>query len=367
MVSLSDVGWGSYNGYEGALLYGKSKFQLPANPSEEDRLVYLLSQTESGALDSVNAYDRCVVSVGLFQFCEGSYFLSSKLLGAILEKSPHLISHLDPALTASNAEFRRNVNGKWRFFFLDARGEVDTITEQRQLFLLHSNGLKGTWDEASKAHVKLWVACLANFLQQPEGFEAHVKFTASQMLGFVMPEAKAVLFPEGLPSTGWMGAMKAIYLSFAGNLPAVANQHLQIALKTAPGEKWTKDWSIHIIRQLTFGPQIAIWPGRYEKIRPLVEKFYGVDLPDFAKDLQAWKTAMGPIAEGEPSFTKAEEIQEVLIGLGFDLGPKGADGKMGGKTQSALLTFQRQNGLVPDGQVGPKTKAKLLEAWLRSQ
>jgi len=52
-----------------------------------------------------------------------------------------------------------------------------------------------------------------------------------------------------------------------------------------------------------------------------------------------------------------EDIQQALIDVGFDPGPK--DGRMGPRTRAAIRDFQRSNGLTPDGIVGPKTAAAL--------
>lgn len=368
MVSPSDVGWGSYREYEGAVYWGRETPLQPfSNPTENQKFVQVLTKTEGSSLTAVNAYDSCIVSVGLFQWCERVYATSS-LLGKIAEKDPNLLLPLQPALRASNASFSKNGKGNWRFFFKDARGEVDNLPEQQSLFLLHSNGLKGSWDAESKEHIKLWAACLANTLAPEEAAKVQVEFCADRVKNFATPSAKAILF-DGLPSDGWVGALRCGYLSFAGNLPAVASNMLDIALKTAPGPKWSPDWCIHILKQLTFGPQIAIFPTRYNAIRPSLESLYGVNLPDFAPELQAWKASMAPGVDpptkDEPDFFDTKEIQAFLIGLGYDLGPAGADGKMGKKSMDAIRTFQGLNGLTADGIIGPKTRAKLLEEWRR--
>lgn len=365
-ITPTDIAWGSYKEFEGPFGRGSKPFALPATPSENHKYLAVLTATEGGRFDAINMYDRCIVSIGLVQWCEASYFLSSKLLGAIAEKDLGLMAPLQPALSASGAIFTKTQRGAWRFLFKDSRGECDTAAEQQQLFLLRSNGLKGSWDAESKEHAKLWAACLANTLAQDAALPIQVDYTAARVKGFAMPASKAVLLDDPAASEGWVGAMRAGFLSYAGNLPAVAAKHLDIALKTAPGAKWSKDWCIHIFKELTFGPQIAIYPHRYNAIRPVLEKLYGVDMPDFAKELATWKAEMtkeAPAGEDEPDFMDLKEVQAFLIGVGYDLGPAGADGRMGTKTKDAIRTFQGLNGLTADGILGPKTRAKLLEVW----
>lgn len=53
------------------------------------------------------------------------------------------------------------------------------------------------------------------------------------------------------------------------------------------------------------------------------------------------------------------KVQARLIELGYSCGPKGADSIFGTKTEDAVKTFQRGNGLSVDGIVGPDTWGKL--------
>lgn len=369
MTKPEDIGWGSYKQYEGAIFRGTRKYQMPKFPSENAVILGVVTATEGGCGDAINAYDRCIISVGYIQLCEAAYHLTSGLLGALATKNPALLDPLQPALDASNAVFRKNAAGKWRFAFKGANGslnEVDTADEQKRLFLLNSNGLKGTWDAPSKAHVKLWAASMANTLAQPEADAVQIDYVANRLHSFAMPYAKRVLFDEPRPSDGWVGVVRAAYLSFAANLPAVASEQLKIAIESSKSRPWSKGWTIDILRQLTFGPNIAIYPHRYEAIRPVLERCYSVDLPDFSKDLKAWKATMdeeGKPKPKEPTFMKVQEVQQLLLDLGYDLGPSGADGRMGSKTKDALMTFQGLNGLNPDGILGPKTRGELLDAW----
>lgn len=54
-------------------------------------------------------------------------------------------------------------------------------------------------------------------------------------------------------------------------------------------------------------------------------------------------------------------LQEMLIGLGYDLSRYGADGDYGGETEKAVMDFQRDNGLDVDGDYGAMTHAALME------
>lgn len=64
-----------------------------------------------------------------------------------------------------------------------------------------------------------------------------------------------------------------------------------------------------------------------------------------------------PTLKKGSSGPKVKNLQQRLKELGFD--PKGIDGKFGPGTQTAVIAFQKANGLQPDGMVGPKTLAAL--------
>jgi len=56
---------------------------------------------------------------------------------------------------------------------------------------------------------------------------------------------------------------------------------------------------------------------------------------------------------------KVESLQQALVDAGYNIGPTGVDGKFGRNTRAAVLKYQRDNGLTPDGIVGPATAGKL--------
>ncbi len=50
---------------------------------------------------------------------------------------------------------------------------------------------------------------------------------------------------------------------------------------------------------------------------------------------------------------EVEMLQRILLSIGYNPGP--IDGIFGPLTQMAVIQFQMDNGLVPDGIVGPRT------------
>lgn len=64
------------------------------------------------------------------------------------------------------------------------------------------------------------------------------------------------------------------------------------------------------------------------------------------------------VSQGE-SGKVVKLIQRALIARGHSCGDAGADGQFGGNTASAVLAFQRANGLTADAVVGVLTATKL--------
>ncbi|MDI6602477.1 MAG: peptidoglycan-binding domain-containing protein [Thermoanaerobacteraceae bacterium] len=56
-----------------------------------------------------------------------------------------------------------------------------------------------------------------------------------------------------------------------------------------------------------------------------------------------------------------KELQLILQSLGYDPGP--IDGIYGYRTMNAVMRFQKDNGLVADGIVGPKTVNTIFQLY----
>lgn len=67
-----------------------------------------------------------------------------------------------------------------------------------------------------------------------------------------------------------------------------------------------------------------------------------------------------PVLQQGSSGPAVTALQTQLKALGFD--PNGVDGQFGPGTKAAVIAFQQNKGLTPDGKVGPLTKAALQAA-----
>ena len=365
MVNVNQIGWGSYKSYEGPYYLGvENKFVLPSNPTDEEMFLAVITATEGGSYSAINMYDSCILSAGLIQCCE-VYFGVSKMIGCLAEIDPSFLLPLQPALEASKSSFR-NSNGKWRFFFDDARGEANSAAKQQTMFFKNSNGTKGSWNEESKQHAKLWAACVASLWESDIAKACQTRFTAGRLGVFLTKEAKSILFGPQTPqhNNELVGAMRAAYYSFAANLPAVASEQLRQCVSKSRAAPWSEAWVVENLKQLTFGPNIPIYPGRYNKIRPVIETLYGVDLPNFSKDLAEWNDSLdtNAVPEAIPDFLNTKEVQKELIEQGYDLGPRKDDGVLGPKTRQAIMEFQEKSGLGADGVIGLNTRRALMES-----
>lgn len=361
MVAVSEIGWGKYRQYEGPFYRGKFGYTLPSNPRPEDMQMAVITATEGGHYDAWNGYDVCGWTSGLIQWCEGrGQYSVSDMLGAVAAYDRDLLFTVDQELIHEDLLFKPNEKGRYRFFFKDSRGEVDSQAEQQELFYAGGDGTQGSWKANNKMRAKAWAAAVSTVWENQEAQRIQVDYTAKRLRGFLLPYAKSVF--DGMPDTDIARGVYAAYLSFAANNPTWANNSLQTAVKQRrQASAWTLDWVISILQELTFGPGIAIYPHRYDAIRPVLEKLYGLQLPDFSNELKLWSEATGI-----PAGITTAQLQRALIRLGYDLGPAKDDGKYGKKTTEAVLTLEQLSGIVPvqeqNGQVDQFTWPALQKA-----
>lgn len=239
---------------------------------------------------------------------------------------------------------------------------VNTLEKQRRLFFLHASGELNAWDDESKQYAKRWAAVLATTFEKEEAQRVQLSFTLERLARFCLPSARAVFAQR---TTTWSEVAYAAYLSFAANNPTIANKKLQEHCRDRGTDPNDPDWVFGLLQRLTFGPKIAIYPHRYDSIRPVLERCFAVDLPDFASELKAFQEdlCIDPEHSQEERLDTPMAIQRALACLGYDVGP--VDGIFGKKSKQAVIQFQLKSGLTSDGVVGPKTRKALLSEYLR--
>jgi len=355
MIETKNIGWAAYDVYEGPFYLGKSKFVMPDNPVLSDKILATITATEGGSWNAVNMYDRCICTVGLIQWCEGGQYSVSDMLGMAAERSASLLSPLNNIMAHARVEFKKNAKGRYRFFFQDERGEVDRADEQQQLFL-RGSGRKKTWTEDNKNYAKVWAAGLAEVYAEPNAIVTQRDYTVPRLYNFALPTAMELFKAPEAKGSPIGQAFICAYLSFAANNPARADASLKDAIKTwntQNGPVWSPRWFNHILERLTFASGVTIYPHRYDAIRPVLEKLFGIDIPDRSEQLHG---LLSPI-----------EIQILLVHkLKYDLGKSGAngdgvDGQWGKKSTAALADFERRNNLDGDGLPDAATNAVLLK------
>lgn len=345
VVRAEDLRWGSYKEWEGPWYPGRCRFKEPKNPTDQEKYLAVTTATEGGAYDAENSYDRMIVSVGLIQWAEAGQFSVTRLLGECFLQDPKLLAPLSEIMRDTEATLRRNTLGAWRFY---VRGsEVATVSQQSALFRGKASGLLGSWDAASKLRIQRWAAGVASVFQHEAAQRIQLAYTLPRMRSFVLRPSQAILWGPDTPKedVGLYGALRAAHISFSANLQTHADESFRRAVRESKAQKWSEDWVADALEGLVLGSGIAIYPHRYRTIRPVLERLYGVDLPDSI--------------EPQSSLADPVVMQRALIALGFDLGPRGADGQVGPRTREALRLFQTRANLTADGVFGPLTRAAM--------
>ena len=347
MVQANEIGWGSYKDFEGPFYRGKAGVKI-FQATVPEQAVMVTAAAEGGHYDAWNGYDSCGWTSGAIQWCERQQWSVSDMLGEVAVKDRSLLGSVDAYAATVGILFERDpVHGKWRFKFKDSRGYVDNALKQQQLFYFMGNGKKGSWTPTTREYAKGWAAAISTVWQVPAAQAMQSAYTFARLPQFFTGTAKNFFSLRPLNPIG--DAMYAAYVSFAVNNPSWASASLTSAISSMPTSTgwWTLPHLIHLLKHLTFDPRVAIYPERYNAIRPVLETLYNVQLPDFAKELQFWSQDTGL-----PTNLTTRQLQQALINLGYDLGPKGADGSYGAYTKKALFKFEQDHGVPPEFQDG---------------
>lgn len=344
MATVAQIGWGSYDKYEGPLYWGSVKLdKVGPDDSEAAKRLAVIGATEGAAFDAVNMYDRMILSVGIIQFADAGIFLVTDLFGKVYEEVPEAMQPLLDYVKPRGYTFQKTKQGKWRFHLNGVA--VETVNAQRELYLLRNSGLKGEWTPAGKMWARGLASAVTSIWTNAQAREVQLREASALLDKMVFVNSKKYLFTDA-PDTPIAKAAQAAYLSFAANLPSVADRAIQTFSTTLP--KWEEPWLEKLLCHLTFSPGIGIYPDRYNKIRVVLETLWGIDLPDNANLLRQETAGLPP-----------KKVQEILISLGYDLGPSKADGIIGAKTRAALFKYQTDKGLPVTSILDDRTLASL--------
>lgn len=315
-ITVGQIGWSKYRQYEGPWYRGFIKVPLANRTDPFDmRVLSLTTSAEGGCMDSLNMYDGGLVSLGAIQFIDANSFQVTDLLGAVAEELglDYVLDVMKPALDISNASFGKTKDGKWRFFINGA--VVNSLFQQKVLYLGDSQGnIAGSFYDAKKLRAKTWAACLVNIWQEPVACQVQTRFTLPKLLSnFVWGDLKTDLFTGEQQEDGWLGATRALLLSFAVNSPANVVKRYA-AVRNNKHEKYSAKWCLAVLRGVVIGGGIDVWPTRWEANRNLTERLFGVTIPTYKElSLGVWPEP------SEPTKTTTVEqfVEEVTMPTGY--------------------------------------------------
>lgn len=228
-------------------------------------------------------YDTGLVSVGAIQFIDVGSFQVTDMVGAVADELgiDYVNAALKPALDLTNTTFAK-VGNAWRFSFNSTGTVVNTRDTQKQLYFGDVNGnALGSYNNTKTLIAKTWAACLANVWADPRAVAVQVRFTLPRLInGFVWNDLKKDLFTGDQPEYGWLGATRAVLLSFAVNSPATVVKRYA-ACRSNGHAFGTSEWCLAVLRGVVIGSGIDVWPARWVAKRSLVKSMFGVTLPTY--------------------------------------------------------------------------------------
>lgn len=306
-VPLSSIKWYTYGNFEGSSFIGRVPY-VPADSglTFDEKLLAVTVAAEGGHYDAINMWDSGRLSVGLIQFIDvAPQFGVTNMLGAVADRCgvEAVTGPLAPALRLSNATFKRNPSGQWRFFIDGGVTEVKTVSQQEKLYFNGPNA-KGSFTPERMTHAKTWAACMSDIWENKDACAVQEDFTFPKLGSFSFGAGRQILLnPNDNPGDdGWPGAIKAFYMSYSINLPSLASKMVAEGAASSRFPKWSPQWCLDIMYYFVFKGNVGVWNGRYNAKRPWLEKMFGVTLPRDVNDLskRAWVTVAPPPAKVDP-------------------------------------------------------------------
>ncbi len=274
-----NIKWGKYGEFEGPYCYGALKYKLPKESNLDEKLLAVISATE-GNFDSVNMYDKCIISVGIIQWCEAQFFGVSSMLSEFcisfgFQKVQQNMQEINNLLGYNS--WQKQSTGKFCFVKKD-NTPVKTIEEQRELFL-GCSGKIGSWGESQKNKAILWAKTFVNILNIPEMLEFQKKYTIEKLKNvFLNKDVSKILFDNGKikvdDSDDIIKAAYLSFLSFSANNPKFARNNFLKSHKENLENFKTRKWLVSILKEMTFSNKIIIYEDRYQKITVLLNNWY---------------------------------------------------------------------------------------------
>lgn len=121
------------------------------------------------------------------------------------------------------------------------------------------------------------------------------------------------------------------------------------------------DWYLIEAQGVLYGVVSSKLYSRKPNYWGWMTKYY--DYSDSGVDYTPVELHLGDrILKNDMEGNDVKELQTNLIRLGYDCGKWGADGDFGDATEMAVRRFQVNNGLVVDGEFGPKSLAAMNKA-----
>ena len=267
---------------------------------------------DGGSYSAINMYDSGGVSVGAIQCTEFGSFKVTNMIGRVAERCglDHVLGCLEPLRRLIEVDFKKNSNQQWRFY-LDGQ-EVNTTSKQKLLFYGDTFGNeKGTFTDKKKELAKTWAACLASLWEHPEAVLAQIDYTIPLLeREFTYGLLKVDLFTDvNLSEEGWLGATRAILVSFAVNSPNTVSKRYASS-RINQYSIGTREWCLTVLKSVVYNG-LNVWPKRWESIRPVVSRMFGIDIGPYS-DL-AKKVEIRPQLPESVEAIRDRQVQEEKI------------------------------------------------------